>query len=227
MHSYLICDGTEKTRMSGLSLLIAKLRDEKPKPNPLQIQDPDIHLLLPMPTITIDAIRELKKKLKLKPLASKVKVAVIASADSLTFQAQHALLKTLEEPTPDTFLILEVANPFKLLETIRSRCQLIKAPRAKVEDDNLDQAETLLTLFLHSSPGARLSYVEKFKKKEEAVRLMESILGLLHTKMQERPSWAGAAKLTHETLDDLKGNVNTSLALGHFALHFPKTDKEN
>ena len=48
---------------------------------------------------------------------------MIEQADAMTVGAANALLKTLEEPRGDTLLILLSAQPNRLLETIRSRCQ--------------------------------------------------------------------------------------------------------
>ena len=56
------------------------------------------------------------------------KIGVIYEADRMNDEAQNALLKTLEEPPPDTTLILCTANPASLLPTTRSRCQIVKIP---------------------------------------------------------------------------------------------------
>ncbi len=62
----------------------------------------------------------------LSPAASKKKIAIIDEADDLTTEAQNALLKTLEEPHPDTVLILIVEQENVLLPTILSRAQVIR-----------------------------------------------------------------------------------------------------
>lgn len=59
------------------------------------------------------------------PVRGKSKVFVIREADRMTTQAQNALLKTLEEPPPNTFIILLVAYTDRLLPTTLSRCQVI------------------------------------------------------------------------------------------------------
>ncbi len=76
--------------------------------------------------ITIDQIRELQKKLSLSPHSSDYKVAIIEQADRMTEQASNALLKTLEEPSKTTILLLLTSNSGIVLETIRSRCQILK-----------------------------------------------------------------------------------------------------
>jgi len=56
------------------------------------------------------------------------KTGVILEADRMNDQAQNALLKTLEEPPPDTVIILSTGNPSSLLPTTRSRCQILCVP---------------------------------------------------------------------------------------------------
>lgn len=74
--------------------------------------------------IKIEAIRDLKNQLSMTAQSGKYKVAIIDEADRLNKASQNALLKTLEEPFPNTVLILIVQDPEKLLPTIKSRCQV-------------------------------------------------------------------------------------------------------
>ena len=56
------------------------------------------------------------------------KIGMIFEADRMNDEAQNALLKTLEEPPPETTLILSTGNPGALLPTTISRCQQIPLP---------------------------------------------------------------------------------------------------
>jgi DNA polymerase-3 subunit delta' len=85
---------------------------------------PDLHLLEPDGnSIKIDQVRSFQRELNFKPLEAPRKICMIERADAMTVGAANALLKTLEEPRGDTLLILLSAQPNRLLETIRSRCQ--------------------------------------------------------------------------------------------------------
>ena len=53
------------------------------------------------------------------------KVAIVADAHRLNVAAANALLKTLEEPPPDSLIILLTSRPSSLLSTVRSRCQKV------------------------------------------------------------------------------------------------------
>src|SRR3989344_6214664 len=66
------------------------------------------------------------KFLGLSPIASKTKVAIIDDADELSEDSQNALLKTLEEPLPDSILILISGDEQRLLPTIVSRAQIVR-----------------------------------------------------------------------------------------------------
>ncbi len=59
------------------------------------------------------------------PVRGRAKVFIVLEADRITIGAQNALLKTLEEPPGATYIILIVSSPDALLETTRSRCQLV------------------------------------------------------------------------------------------------------
>jgi len=88
---------------------------------------PDLHLLEPDgASIKIEQIRAIQRDLSLRPFEGSRKVCLIEAAETMTVAAANALLKTLEEPPGDTLLILLSSQPQRLLETIRSRCQLLR-----------------------------------------------------------------------------------------------------
>jgi len=72
--------------------------------------------------IGVEEIRNLEQTLHLAAPGGACKVGVINEADRMNDQASNAFLKTLEEPPPNTLLLLLTANPQRLLPTIRSRC---------------------------------------------------------------------------------------------------------
>ncbi|MDY2738201.1 DNA polymerase III subunit, partial [Intestinibacter sp.] len=54
------------------------------------------------------------------------KIYVFDEAQKMTVEAQNALLKTLEEPPKYAIIILVTNNKESLLDTIKSRCEIIK-----------------------------------------------------------------------------------------------------
>ena len=85
-------------------------------------------------TILISQIRLLINEANTVAHISRNKVFVIAPVDAMTTSASNSLLKILEEPAPNNFLILVTENSQNLLPTIASRCQNIRMPDPDFED---------------------------------------------------------------------------------------------
>jgi len=92
-------------------------------------QHPDFHALRPtgkMRQIGAEPTRDLIGKIQVSATVSPRKVAVIYEADRMNIAASNIFLKTLEEPTPSTTILLLTTRPYSLLPTIRSRCLLFR-----------------------------------------------------------------------------------------------------
>jgi DNA polymerase-3 subunit delta' len=76
--------------------------------------------------LPISVIRELCDQFALKPARGMRKVAIVDDADYMNEEASNAFLKTLEEPPPGAVLILIGTSAELQLETIVSRCQLVR-----------------------------------------------------------------------------------------------------
>jgi len=76
--------------------------------------------------INVDKIRAIKDFVNQTAAAAQDKFIIIDSACELNKAASNALLKILEEPQKNNFLILVAHNINRVLPTIRSRCQLVK-----------------------------------------------------------------------------------------------------
>ena len=105
----------------------------------LRDRHPDVHHVEPEGVIIpVDVVREsVIPEASRSPFEASYKVFVIEDADRMNDAAQNALLKTLEEPQPDTVFVLVSDHEEEVLETIRSRCRterLEPLPLAKVVD---------------------------------------------------------------------------------------------
>lgn len=89
-------------------------------------------------TVGIDEIRELSSFLHKTPQISGSQMVLIKSADNMTENAANALLKTLEEPTPHSYVLLQSAKLHSLLATIRSRCQILTLEKPQRQQLKLD-----------------------------------------------------------------------------------------
>ncbi len=76
--------------------------------------------------VKIENIREIQHYVRISPLESESKIFIIKQADKMTEEAANCLLKTLEEPSPNTIIILIANSLTPIKDTIRSRCQIFK-----------------------------------------------------------------------------------------------------
>src|SRR5437016_12231024 len=107
--------------------------------------------------------QSLQQFLSLKPFVAPLRVALLANAERMTEAAQNCLLKMLEEPPPNTVLLLTTAYPDHLLPTCLSRCQLISL-----------------------SPVGRPAMVEFVSARQPNDAEADALVGLAHG----RPGWA-------------------------------------
>ena len=114
---------------------------------------PDVSRTAPAPDkreIAVDQIRSLRADAYIRPNEGRRKVYIIDPADAMNPAAQNALLKVLEEgPSYAAFLLL-AERPGLLLDTVRSRCELLALPpeAARPDPELVEQAVSLARLLL-------------------------------------------------------------------------------
>lgn len=103
--------------------------DASTHPDLLQISKPPEKANLPVELLIGERDKRMREGLchdiSLRPYGGKRKIAILDDADSLNIEGANCLLKTLEEPPPDSLLILIGTSLQRQLSTIRSRCQAI------------------------------------------------------------------------------------------------------
>jgi len=70
----------------------------------------------------IDTIREIRKQSQFKPLEGTCRVWLVDECHKMTNDAQHAVLKILEDAPKHVYFILGTTEPQRLLPTIKGRC---------------------------------------------------------------------------------------------------------
>lgn len=99
---------------------------------------PDRHWVCPeegKQLISVDQIRDdAVAKLTQTSYLQGYKAVIVEPAHQMTPQAANSLLKTLEEPTPRSMLILVTSRPSSLLPTVRSRCQKLSLASPPAEE---------------------------------------------------------------------------------------------
>ena len=86
------------------------------------------------PNISKDEVRNLVKKLSLKPFESVFKINILWLPEYLHLSTSNAMLKILEEPPGNTLFFIVTNNDQKLISTIKSRVQPFKVKRFLDED---------------------------------------------------------------------------------------------
>lgn len=151
----------------------------------------DVRTIVPeKQVIKIDQMREMSREAQFRPYEGRRRVYIIDDAHCLRQEAANSILKTLEEP-PDTSLIaLITSKPYALLETIRSRCQMLSfAPLTAVELEShlaanfrRPREETrLLARFARGSIG-RAMEIDLGEYREKRSAMMEVIEALALTR---------------------------------------------
>jgi len=151
----------------------------------------DIGLVIPYnKNILIDAVRDLEKEANFRPYEAKARFFLVDEAEKLNTakdNAANALLKTLEEPAPTSYIFLITSRPDALLPTILSRCQTIRfapIPSKEIENHLLetknfspDDAQLLAKLSAGSIGHALSMDLEKFRRQRESMlKVLESLL---------------------------------------------------
>lgn len=137
--------------------------------------------------IGIGEIRDLQHKLSLFPYGAPYKIAIIEEIASLSGEAASALLKTLEEPSSHSLIILISSSWQAILPTIISRCQLIKflpVPEHEISAKlkHLAKKETNFKKAIKLAagrPGRAIKFLqepERLTKQEKEIEIFEKLL---------------------------------------------------
>ncbi len=129
--------------------------------------------------------------------------------ETITAEAQNALLKTFEEPIADSHFFLVVSDPQVVLPTLRSRMRILH-----VQSETLDMSEA--ERFLSSSLKERLNFTKKFVDGEK--NLSAFLDDLLHL-LRERGSDLKLLSQVHEMrLRSGERSASSRLILEHLSL---------
>jgi DNA polymerase-3 subunit delta' len=162
------------------------------------LMHPDLSLLLPEEghkDILIDQVRSLQHTLALSPYAAAYRIALLPDFQRSTDQAQNALLKTLEEPPDKVILLLTAHTPEQLLETIVSRCEVIRLRPASIDSTQAylqtekglnGEKARLLAHLSGGRVGAAICLAEDPTALARRSEHLETLLGLLPERRFER-----------------------------------------
>ena len=143
--------------------------------------NPDFRIIEPDGnSLKIEQIREFQNKVAEKPIISNRKVYIINDSDKMTTEAQNCLLKTLEEPPEFVTIILIGSNESAFLDTIKSRCMILRFN--KISNENIvrfleENYQTKVTsqIMLEAFQGS-IGNAIKLQDKQEEYEQIENVI---------------------------------------------------
>ncbi len=194
-------------------------------------------------------ILDIKEKFTTKSLDSQInRVYIIYEADKLNKESANTLLKFLEEPEENIIAILVTENRYKVIDTIRSRCQIFSLLNQTMEVEISDielvtkiieclekkgrQSIAYLPITLENHYYNREQWITIFTNMqyiyEQAIRELEEFsfqetLNTILTKILEKnneQSLLYKLEVIHNKLQELEYNLNINLMLDDFIIKF-------
>jgi DNA polymerase-3 subunit delta' len=151
--------------------------------------------------ISIEQIRDMERDLVLKPLEGSWRVVIIDDAAELSLDAQHSLLKTLEEPPAHAVILIVTRTPRGLEETVVSRCQPLalrpisaeRIGRFIAERTRDEPLAALVAPLAQGRPGAALQLAADAAERTRRVAMLEELFELVGMRLVDRFGFANRA----------------------------------
>ena len=125
-------------------------------------------------SIKKNQVLELQERFATKPIYSKFNVYIINYCDKLNASSANTMLKFLEEPADDILGFFITDNQENVINTIRSRCQIIKVNYDEIMDNKVDD-----NFFKLLNSSIKEDYDEWFISRKEYVELIGDRIGLI------------------------------------------------
>lgn len=172
--------------------------------------NPDIFIVDQNTGWTIELTRTIKNWLSQKPFNHQNKIVIIYQIDQFNSESQNALLKSLEEPGEKNYFILTTNKPSKVINTIISRCQIIK-----VKND-FSLLKDSRPLVISDQIKTNLLQSENFSKnKEEVLPFLENQLKIYQQLIIKNPtsSYSQIIQKILKSIQMIEANVDPRSAL--------------
>lgn len=185
----------------------------------MNLNHPDLLYFTEEEKLGVEEAKKIRKHLSLKPYQGNTRAIVLVASESLTIEAQNALLKTLEEPPDTALIILGSAYEDNLLPTVVSRCQVIfinNQTTKELDKSEIEKIERLLRMDMEE----RFLFLEKLDNRDE---FLSALTSYFHSRLHLE-----GVKLNIEFLQAViqaekwaKQNVNIRAILEYLMLKMP------
>ena len=159
-------------------------------------------------SIGVSSVRDVKYQAYIKPQELSVRAFIIDKAETMTPEAQNALLKIFEEPPANVFFFLLCDNASSLLSTVRSR-----APVLRME---IFDGETLSDYLASHSEKARKLYEKDRDAFNLLIRSSAGAIGEAERRLGETEDSAYAVKKKTDELISLLADGRSAEILSFF-----------
>ena len=193
-----------------------------------------------------EQILDLKDKFMTSSITNRPRIYLIKDGDKLNKYAANALLKFLEEPDGNIIAIITTNNRYKVLETIRSRCQLYSLVGTIKNEDDIDLElyntiiETLEKYNCEAIAYLPINLKEEIKDKEIWIKIFKYMITVYEKSLRKKEnindindtivdmivSNNSVDRIIHKmnilftTLNNLEYNLNINMMLDKFIIEF-------
>lgn len=164
----------------------------------------------------IEEVRSLNKFVSLsitEPTAVIAKHIENASSETL-----NAFLKNLEEPQENLYYFLTTSSIYKVLPTIVSRCEVVR-----VKNINPIPEDSEIVKFIELPVGKKMVFIDKIRKRDEALIFLENLIEILHRKLiegEENLKYFGSfVSFAERAFQNIQGNGNVTLQLTNLVVN--------
>lgn len=168
MHSFVI---SSKNLEKGIEE--AKKISVKEKVDPFDLD------ILELESLGIEEVRQIQKKIYLKPFKGEKKSLILVLIGAVSDEAQNSMLKMLEEPPQSSLIFIIAQTHLVFLPTILSRVKIIELHEEKeLKNENLEEI-----LKIHTSGDALVLAQQLSKDKNTAISWLEDLILSARNKM--------------------------------------------
>lgn len=164
--------------------------------------------------IKIKEVKDFFEDINFKGSSGK-KVYILDDADLLNINAQNAILKLIEEPSPGVYIFLIAKKIDTLLKTIKSRCTKIYLHEDSKKRYNFledEQGKKIQDIFIDAVKLSRLKYIDKYNKlinRNDIEYIIQNIEDIFEYSLERNSKIAPA----NETILDIKKKKSYNLNL--------------
>jgi len=179
-HAFLICNTSFDNLKENLEIILSDYFFH----SKISIEEnPDVYIIKPEnDKIVKEEILKLQEAFKSFSQINECRVYIIDGAEKMNDYASNSLLKFLEEPEKNIYAFLISSNVMKVLETIKSRCQLIMLDNVVFSSINdlsselIDNCVSFVSKFEKSKEKTIAYIYDYFGKKEEKENIKNFVM---------------------------------------------------